>query len=196
MKKIIFPILMITFIASITFAGPFGLSKGMSVEEISKLCEKGCEPTNPDGDDKYIFVPKKKHELFKLYVAAIDEDKGLYGIIASTDEIPTKGYGTELKNSFNSMVERLSRIYGKPKIIDTVVSDSLLEQDEYWLFSLERGARELSATWEKGEKGTNLPEELDSVSILTAAKHKVGFVIIKYRFSNVAEVQEKQDDVL
>ena len=110
MKKIILPILIIAFVVSTIFAGPFGLSQGMSVSEVSKLSEKGFEPTNPDNDDRYIFIPKKKHELFKIYIAFIDNEKGLYGIRAVSEEIKTTDYGTELKNAFSNIVERLSKI--------------------------------------------------------------------------------------
>ncbi len=197
MKKIIFTILIFTFAFSISFAGPFGLSKGMSVEEVSKLSEEGYEPTSFTSDDKYIFIPKKKHDLFKIYAVFIDKEKGLYAIGASSEEIETNDYGTELKNSFNAMVKRLSKIYGTPKIIDRVDSNSIFKNDNYWFSALKQGARELSATWEKGEKGTNLPEDLDKVIIhVQAGEFNSGFVMIAYRFSNAAEVQEKQDDVL
>ncbi len=196
MKKIIFPILMFTFIVSTAFAGPFGLSKGMSVGEISKLSEKGYEPASPDNNDRYLFVPKKKHELFKIYIAFIDEEKGLYAIKAVSDEIKTNDYGTELKNVFSDMTDRLSKIYGTPKIIDELSSDYSFKDDRYWMFSLQQGARTLAAAWIKGEKGTNLPEELDNVAITVKADHRDGYLIIEYYFSNSAEVQEKQDDVL
>ncbi|MBR3654246.1 MAG: hypothetical protein IKN62_02285 [Elusimicrobia bacterium] len=196
MKKIIFPILMLTFIASTTFAGPFGLSKGMSVEEISKLSEKGYEPTSPDNDDRYLFVPKKKHEVFKIYIAFIDQEKGLYSIRAVSEEIKTNDYGTELKNVFSDMVDRLSKIYGKPKIIDKINSDSHFKEDKHWMYTLGQGARTLAAGWIKGEKDTNLPEELDSVAISVKADYHDGYLILEYNFSNSAEIEEKQDDVL
>lgn len=196
MKKIIFPILMLTFIASTTFAGPFGLSKGMSVEEISKLSEKGYEPTSITNDDRYVFIPKKKHELFKVYIAFIDKEKGLYGIRAVTDDIKTTSYGTELKIVFSDIVERLSKIYGLPEIADEINSDSLYKEDSDWMYSLENGARKLIAAWLKEDTNTNLPEEIESIAIYAIAKFGVGGIVIEYEFSNSAEVQEKQDDVL
>lgn len=196
MKKVILTILMFFFTFSIAFAGPFGLSKGMSVEEVSKLSEEGYEPTNPDNDDRYIFIPKKKHELFKVYIAFIDKTKGLYGIRAATEEIKTTDYGTEVQVSFYKIVERLSKIYGKPKITNKIDSNYYWKKDEYWLKSLREGARQLFAVWEKGEKGTNLPEELDNVSIHAKALYDDGLIVIEYSFSNFNEIYEKQDDVL
>ena len=196
MKKIIFPILMLTFIASTVFAGPFGLSQGMSVNEVAKLSEKGYEPTNPENDDRYIFVPKKKHELFKVYIVFIDQEKALYCIKAVSEEIKTNDYGTELKNVFSDMVDRLSKIYGKPKIIDKISSDYSFKDDKYWMFSLQQGARTLAAGWFKGEKGSSLPEELDGVAISVKANYHEGYLILEYDFSNSEEIFEKQDDVL
>lgn len=190
------PILILVFIASIVFAGPFGLSKGMSLSEVSKLSEKGYEPKSIANDDRYAFIPQKKHEFFKNYLAFIDEEKGLYRINAISEEIRTTGYGTELKNTFYAMVERISKIYGKPKITDRIDSNYYLKKEEYWLTALKDGARELYATWDKGEKYTNLPEELESVSIYASAEFSYGYIIIKYHFSNSSEIHNKQDDVL
>lgn len=198
MKKIIFSILILFFVLSIAFAGPFGLSKSMSVSEVSKLSERGCEPTRISDDDRYLFVPKKKHELFKTYVAFIDEDNGLYAIRAISEDIKTTKYGTELKDAFNAMVERLSKIYGTPKKTDKIDPNYYWKKDEYWLTALREGARELSAIWKKGEKGANLPDELAGITIYIEADKifENGVVIIEYGFSNYSEVQEKQDDVL
>ena len=196
MKKIIFSILMIVFITSISFAGPFGLSKGMSLDEVSKNSEKGYEPTSVANNDRYIFVPKKKHDLFEVYVAFIDKENGLYGIRARSEKIKTSDYGTELKNAFDVMVTRLSKIYGQPKIIDKIKHDYHLKEEKYWLYAVRDGARELSATWSEGDKYTNLPDELERVSIYVSAEFSSGFVIIEYEFSNYSEIQEKQDDVL
>ena len=97
---------MLTFAFSVAFAGPFGLSKGMSVEQISKLSEKGFEPERVS-DDMYFFIPKNKIEIFKAYVAYVDDKKGLYRINAISEGINTSAYGIELKNLFNVMVQSL-----------------------------------------------------------------------------------------
>ena len=42
-----------------------------------------------------------KIDLFKAYVAYVDEKKGLYRINAISEGINTSAYGIELKNLFN-----------------------------------------------------------------------------------------------
>ncbi len=188
MKKIIFTILMFTFSFSSAFAGPFGLSKGMSVEQISKLSEKGFEPERVS-DDMYFFIPKNKIEIFKAYVAYVDEKKGLYRINAISEGINTSAYGIELKNLFNVMVQGLSKTYGTPEITDTIKEDYEFKEGRYWFRSLQDEARELSATWKKGEKGTTLPKELDSISMYVSANFLYGLINLDYYFSNSAEIQ-------
>lgn len=181
---------MFTFAFSTAFAGPFGLSKGMSVEQISKLSEKGFEPERVS-DDRYFFIPKNKIELFKAYVAYVDEKKGLYRINAISEGINTSAYGIELKNLFNVMVQGLSKTYGTPIITDTIKEDYEFKEGRYWFRSLQDEARELSATWKKGEKGTTLPKELDNISMYVSANFLYGLITLDYYFSNSAEIQEK-----
>ena len=193
MKKIIFILLLFLFSFSTAFAGPFGLSKGMSVEEISKLSEKGFEPERvSDDDDRYFFIPKNKINIFKAYIAYVDEKKGLYRINAISEGIHTSAYGIELKNLFNLMVQGLSQTYGTPKITDTIKEDYEFKEGRYWFRSLQDEARELSATWKKGEKGTTLPKELDNISMYVSANFLYGLITIDYYFSNSAEIQEKK----
>jgi hypothetical protein len=190
MKKTILTFLMVTFVISTAFAGPFGLSKGMSVEQISKLSEKGFEPERVS-DDTYFFIPKNKIEIFKAYVAYVDEKKGLYRINAISEGINTSAYGIELKNLFNVMVQGLSKTYGTPEITDTVKEDYEFKEGRYWFRSLQDEARELSATWKNGKKGTTLPKELDSISMYVSANFLYGLINIDYYFSNSAEIQGK-----
>jgi len=192
MKKITVVFLMIVFSFSVAFAGPFGLSKGMSVEQISKLSEKGFEPERVSDDDRYFFIPKNKIDLFKAYVAYVDEKKGLYRINAISEGINTSAYGIELINLFNLMVKSLSKTYGTPEITDTVKEDYEFKEGRYWFRSLQDEARELSATWKRGEKGTTLPKELDSISMYVSANFLYGLINIDYYFSNSAEIQGNQ----
>lgn len=73
-KKITVTFFIFFFSFSVAFAGPFGLSKGMSVEQISKLSEKCFEPERVS-NDMYFFIPKNKIELFKACIAYVDEKK-------------------------------------------------------------------------------------------------------------------------
>ncbi len=191
MKKIIFTFLMLTFSFSTAFAGPFGLSKGMSIPEISKVSKPGFGPERISDDDKYFFIPKKQHDLFKAYIAYVDAKKGLYRINAISEGIETSVYGLELRIAFNVLVNDLSKTYGTPKKTDKVKENYKFKEGKYWFRSLKDGARELSATWKRGEKGTTLPQELDKLTVYVSANFLYGLINIDYSFSNSAEIQEK-----
>ncbi len=191
MKKIIFTFLMLTFSFSAAFAGPFGLSKGMSISAISKVSKPGFGPERISDDDKYFFIPKKQHDLFKAYIAYVDAKKGLYRINAISEGIETSVYGLELRIAFNVLVNDLSKTYGTPKKTDKVKENYKFKEGRYWFRSLKDGARELSATWKRGEKGTTLPQELDKLTVYVSANFLYGLINIDYCFSNSAEIQEK-----
>ena len=191
MKKIISAILILTFTFSVAFAGPFGLSKGMSVAAISKLCKKGFGPERISDDDKYFFIPQKQHDLFKAYIAYVDEKKGLYRINAISDGIESSVYGLELKIAFNVLVHLLSKTYGTPKKTDKIKENYKFKEGKYWFRSLKDGARELSATWRRGAKGTTLPQELDKISVYLSANFLYGLINIDYHFSNSAEIEQQ-----
>ena len=190
MKKIIFSILILVFVFSVAFAGPFGLSKGMSVSTISKLSKPGFAPERISDDDKYFFIPKKQHDLFKAYIAYVDEKKGLYRINAISDGIESSVYGLELKIAFNVLVHDLSKTYGTPKKTDKIKENYKFKEGKYWFRSLKDGAREISATWKRGEQGTTLPQELDKISVYLSANFLYGLINIDYHFSNSAEIEQ------
>lgn len=196
MKKIIFPILMITFVVSTAFAEPFGLSKGMSVKEITNLSKKDFEPKNFTNDDKYFFIPKNEDKNFKTCIAFIDKEQGLYRINALGLATKTSVDGTEIKKLFYSIVEDLSKSYGTPIIIDQVDISYGSNEDKFWLHSLAAGARDFYAKWEKGEKNTFLPKDLEKVVLSVKATLRDATLIIDYYFSNYVEIEKKKKNAL
>jgi len=75
MKKALF-ILLLAFLSISIFAAPFGLKKGMSINEIAAVCD-GTAPKYA-GNNCYYISPAKKHPLFQTYIAFVDSEKGLY----------------------------------------------------------------------------------------------------------------------
>ena len=74
MKRLFLAVL---FIIGTTFsyAAPFGLKMGMTIEEIAEQCES--EPSFVQ-DDIYLVTPIKKHPLFTYYAVYVSEKTGLY----------------------------------------------------------------------------------------------------------------------
>ena len=117
-RKILFVLILLCGI--FVYAGPFGLSMGMTYDEVQEACG-GRAPQRIENDDRYYIVPEKSHSMFKIYIAWISDEYGLYYIRAVSDEIYTNQYGEEIKNDFYSFKNRIENIYGKPEIIDKII---------------------------------------------------------------------------
>ena len=98
MKRLFLAVLFIVG-ATFTYAAPFGLKMGMTIDEIAEQCED--EPSFLQ-DDVYLITPIKKHPLFTYYAVYVNESTGLYQIRAVSDSIQCNQYGTELQNAFNN----------------------------------------------------------------------------------------------
>lgn len=182
-------------ISTFIYAAPFGLKMGMTVEEIAEQCEE--EPSYFE-NDIYLVKPIKKHPLFDYYAVYVNEKTGLYQIRAISSPITTNKFGTELKNAFNSLKDRIAKTYGKPKVTDKYSnsSDSYHQQDEYWFYSLREGSRELSAVW---GYDSALSDELESVALECTVSSGfydgTGQLVLYYYFKNTSAVEDEQDEV-
>ena len=194
MKKL-FLTLVFSFLSYMLFAAPFGLKMGMTVEEIAAQCE---EDPSYMRDDIYLIKPTKSHPLFKYYAVYVNEKTGLYQIRAVSDSVTCNKYGTEIQNAFNTVKDRISKTYGKPKIINKVDSNilDLLQKDEYWFRTLKDGSRVLSAVW--GEK-TTLADDLETVALDCVAEDGyldgTAHLVLYYYFKNTSSVEDEQDSV-
>jgi hypothetical protein len=170
--------------------GPFGLKMGMTLAQITEVCNN-TKPKQIEGDRYYVY-PAKKHPLFKYYIAYVDFSEGLYCLQAVSDDIKTNDYGNEVKSSFTEIKDRISKTYGAPKIIDRISNDSLYREDKYWIYTLEKGARTYAAIWD-----SKLKDDLDRVFIYVTADiyPEVGWINLEYDFKNKSIVENSQDDV-
>ena len=179
-------------ISTFIYAAPFGLKMGMTIDEIAEQCEE--EPSFIE-DDIYWIKPIKSHPIFSYYAVYVSEKTGLYQIRAISDSVTCNKYGTEIQNAFNSVKDRISKTYGKPRIINKVDStiSSFLQKDEYWFQTLKDGARQLSAIW--GEK-TELTDNLISVALeCVADNYEDAHLVLYYYFTNSTSVEDEQDSV-
>lgn len=193
MKKAVLLLLLLSA-PILLFSAPFGLSMGMTLDDLTEACD-GAAPEHIEDDCYYVF-PVKKHPLFKHYLAFVDDDKGLYCIKAVSDDISTNRYGTEIQNAFSEIKERISKTYGRPRMIDEITSDTLYTDDRDWVYSLADGARAYAAIWEASAKN-ELKDDLNNVSIYASAKDypQTGWIILEYEFNNMQAVKDAQDDV-
>jgi hypothetical protein len=194
MKKKLLLLLTLTLISSLLFAAPFGLRMGMNLEEISQACG-GQRPKNVK-DDCYKISPEKNHPLFEKYYAYVDDVEGLYYIKAVSLSITSNQYGTELKEKFYEISNRIAKTYGTPEIADEVLdsSDYYAKRDDGWLEAINKGSRILSARW---ETESPMKDNLEYVYLYVTAGYysNRGWVNLEYRFTNADDVEDSQDDV-
>ncbi len=190
MKKL-FGTLVCLVMWSVCFAGPFGLSIGMTLEEVTEACG-GKSPRLID-DGQYLIEPEKRHSMFEHYVVWIDDAQGLHCIRAWTRDISTSGYGTEIQSAFSTLETSLSKSYEKPtKRIDEVDPASYWIDEKYWMRALSQGARTLAAGWED-----NLSDGLSGVYLwVHAESESKGVIILEYNFENHELVESAEDEVL
>lgn len=199
MKKTILIMLFTIFFPFITFAGPFGLTMGMNLQQITEACG-GNRPERVENDDRYFILPEKKHSTFTKYIAWIDNEHGLYRIRGISDSVTTDKYGREIQNMFYNFEERVEAIYGTPELTDKLLDKSTLYMgDDEWSYSLREGARELSAVWSPKISGKELKDNISYVYLFVTPYIKIGYtfvLIIDYEFENTAKVEANEDSVL
>ncbi len=198
MKKAIILSALFIFGMVSAFAGPFGFSMGMTLDEIALACD-GAEPKYIS-DDRYYVQPTKSHPLFDGYVVWVSETSGLYYIKGISKEIKTTGYGTEVKQEFSKLLSPLERKYGKFKKTDTIEKDTFWNKDAYWMHAIADGARTYEATWIATEDSVEKFDGLVTIAIGVKTRETYitseAYIWIEYEFQNYDDAQEVLDDVL
>lgn len=208
MKRFLICGLLSVFFLSGLCAGPFGLSMGMNLDEIRDACggvrpEKAAEFDFDFGDDVYVISPEKTHSAFDVYFARVNENAGLYRIIAGADAIPDTDYGENVKNRFYSVAESISKTYGKPELTDAYRGErGLFDGASDWMTALTRGDRVLEALW-LAESGQDLlPGDvagiwLKAIGIYSGSSTSgyAGVLRLDYIFANGAAVAEQEENV-
>lgn len=192
-KKIIFSSIILTLLV---FAGPFGLEKGMTLEEIRKNCEIDSEIKN--GYYELNTVPQP-HPDFDKYIVGITQKSGLFYITAIGKEVTTNSYGIDLKNEFDYIESKIDSKYGEHNRHESSLDNGTWNEPDEWMMSLLKKERVLFTEWSR-ETGANLPETLESIGIVAFAySPSKGGVHLEYYFSNydscTKELEEKEDSV-
>ena len=197
MKNKILLVMVLALVSGLLFAAPFGLRMGMNLNEIAQACG-GQRPKNVK-DDCYRIYPEKNHPLFEEYYAYVDDEEGLYYIKAVSSTIKSNNYGTELKEKFYEISNRIGKTYGTPEIFDEIRDSSSYHanKDNYWLHAIGEGSRNLSVLWQTKNP---MKDNLEYVYLYVTAEKDYGvggpgWVNLEYRFTNADAVEDSQDDV-
>ncbi len=188
------------------FAGPFGLSQGLALEEVVKLGQF------VPGEGPYTYVAKtvtNGHTDFDSYTILLTPKQGLCSVVAVSKDMFSNAFGHQLKRKFYELTSVLSQKYGYPQVsfdfsrtFDFSKNfgfwnlDGLWIEDNTWMDSLLGKTRTLNATWEEGNR-TNvsdesvptpnvlLPDSLVRIRLNALARSASrGYMRLEYRFSN------------
>ncbi len=174
----------ILFIASFpAVAGPFGLSKGMTLEEAKKYGDF------VSGNSPFVYTAKTLaggHPDFESYSIILTPQQGLCKIQASGKDVNTSAFGDELKAKHIEFVKALSNKYGSPgNNYDFLRLGSIWKDPQDWMMALLKKERTLASYWSSPER-TNLPDSLLSIELVTAAlSGSKGYLRLSYEFNNL-----------
>lgn len=148
MKRI--AVLSLLLLCGITlFAGPFGLEMGWSYDEIISSGAK-----KEFGNETLLSVkPVNPHSDFDSYLLLIDEEYGLYTIMAH-GSMPFSILPSILVSTYNEIKDQLIQGYGEPRFS----SDTALMNDDYFdmLDAIENNGEHLTSTWKTDELNIDL----------------------------------------
>lgn len=174
------------FTAFGAIAGPLGLNKSMTLEELKRQGDFSRLP-----NQTFVYGAKNLiagHPDFNSFLVVVTPEQGLCKIVASSKEIETSGFGTELQSKYKILVEALAEKYGAPgNTFDFLRNGSIWEEPRNWMMGLKEKERRLSAHWSKPQIN-NLPDSLASISTTAGAySSSTGFISLVYEFDNFAE---------
>ena len=120
-------------------AGPFGLEKGMTLEEVKKI-------TNLNEVNPYIYRTSylpKEHPVFTNYILTIHPEKGLCSISSTSERMSLE----KVKFEFFTIRELISSKYGKGLEKDNDFDDKYTARgnDELWM--LKKRTLRPTTTW-------------------------------------------------
>lgn len=176
MKRV--ALLVVSFLmATMLFAGPFGLEMGMTLNEIREKC--GWSNVECIENGVYRVEPPRKSFSFGVYFALVDDTFGLYSVSANTVVMPYKQCIIHLRNSFN----RLGPYYGEPQM------RALLKDMNPAYMASESPDTVVQYTWKRPECKKLEKENVDSLTIwISELGEDAGCVSITYCFDNHKKV--------
>ena len=172
-------------------AEAFGIPAGISLAELSDLIGKENIVDLKKSFYSILKVPKT-NRYFEVYYAIIDDEYGLVKFIAATRENESSAFGDELKNDFNKIKDLVTQKYGIPKFYDYLKAGSYWDSPQYYMMSIYKKDRILSANWENKAKSKLPYKNIDIIGLTVDAPTLNSYKIeIAYEFSNFDKYYKK-----
>ncbi|MDY6854619.1 MAG: hypothetical protein SWO11_07905 [Thermodesulfobacteriota bacterium] len=185
MKRLLLSIFIFSFaFINTAHAGPFGLSMGMTKQELGRMEEIST--------NRYrLHTVPNPDQNFSDYIVIVGDRSGLCRIRALSVKIRTNGYGSEVKDKFKSLESALNERYGKHKKQDILLPKSKWKEPKDWMMGLLKEERFLESFWDIKES-SNLPDNIQSILLrATAVKTNKGMIILEYIYKNFGEFMKE-----
>lgn len=164
--------------------GPFGLEAGISKEIIERMTGEILVLRDEAQNLYTIGNPPKPNEAFQTYALVISPTVGLCQIRAVGKTINSNDYGHQLKDAFTELQNALTSVYGKPQVLDTLLSGSIWKEPRDWMMSLYKKDRSLIAEW-NSTKATPLKSDIATITMVARAqRNDSGYMMVQYSFNN------------
>ena len=174
--------------------GPFGLQKGLTVEQLASAT-KGWKLITPSSPGYYAFdgAPVNYPGVTE-YLAVVTPKMGLCKVMATFSLRNVSAYGDEVKSLVSQLTDALTQKYGNPTSkYDYLKAGSIWNKPNDWYMGLYKKERVLSNFWlpESKPNSSPLPNALTSISVKASANgSNRADVDLSYEFNNFSECLE------
>ena len=177
----------------LSFAGPFGLDIGKSLDHYPGTTFTKMKNSNVKYTVENIPTPNKTMELYMVHAT---EESGICFIKAVSVDITTSAYGSALKTKYNSIVNSLDSKYGathKKEATDHLSYGSIWDEPNDYMMSLLKGERYAFISWKAKDKAN----PIESIYLAQAALDtETGYFSIEYYGNNkeICDAEENKSD--
>lgn len=182
MKKHLISITLTTF-SALAVAAPFGLTMGMTPEELQA---KGVTLKEEHKALGYFSTLKLPANLGKFggYLLWMPPGIGLCKITAIQLNSNVNSFGEQLKIEFDDLETLLTEKYGKQRKFDIISPTSAWKESKDWMMALHKGDRHLKSFW-SASTGAKMQDDVTAVELSTKAPEPLqGQINLVYELSN------------
>ena len=164
------------------FATAFGLTKGMTLEQLKEqgVIEAGQTPFTYTASKL-----KNGHDDFDFYLFQLTPSQGLCSIKAWSKRVKTNVYGEQILSKYKDLEQALIGKYGSPSAkFDRLKPGSIWNEPKDWMTAMDKKERELATFWRN--TNNNLQDSLQMIAMsVTVVRRDEASVVIGYDFDNI-----------
>lgn len=172
---------LLSVISSSVMSAPLGLEFGTPLSSLTALKLKQEKPYSYSTST----LPKG-HPDFDDYRLVITPKFGLCKFTGWISNVSTNGFGSNLRQKYESLFEALSAKYGAPQSYDFLQKGSIWHEPREFMTALKKEERSLAAFWTQDKLA--LPDNIAAITLKAhAISESVGMISLSYSSTKEAE---------